>query len=177
MVNWFKRKKEIDIETDINVLYSPLKGNLVDIKNVNDKTFSSGMMGHGLAIFPETNMVSSPIDGEVMMIFPTKHAIGIKAKNGCDVIIHIGIDTVELKGECFDCKVKVGDQVKVGQDLVDVQMSKVKAKGYDTVTMIVITNSDDYDISQISSQRDVQRSDKLLRIVGKETSVENSKIT
>lgn len=176
-MNWFRKRKFDYVVSDMNVFYSPANGRLIDIKEVSDKTFSSGIMGWGLAIIPTTNIVSSPVEGEIILVFPTKHAIGIKGKNGSEIILHIGIDTVELKGEYFDCRVKVGDQVRVGQDLVEVQMNKIKRKGYDTTTMVVITNPDEYNISRISDQHDVSRNDELLRIVRKEPAIENSKTT
>ncbi len=172
MINWFKKQNRIDV-SDINVLYSPMNGKLIDIKDVNDKTFSSGIMGRGIAIIPDSNLISAPIEGEIIMIFPTKHAIGIKGNNGCELIIHIGIDTVELKGEYFDCKVKLGDLVKPGQPLVDVQMNKIRAKGYDTSTMLVITNSNEFDINQLTTNSLIIKSEKLLSIVRKGNTIEN----
>ena len=101
-------------------------------------------MGKGVAIIPVDGKVVSPINGTVQTIFKTKHAIGLLSDEGVEVLIHIGMDTVQLNGEHFTAYIKDGDRVKVGDPLVDVDLEAVRAKGYETVTPVIITNSDQY---------------------------------
>lgn len=125
-------------------LYSVAAGELMPLENVNDQAFSTGALGKGIGILPTSNEVVSPIEGEVTVVFPTKHAIGLKTKEGVEVLIHIGIDTVELDGKYFDTIVKQGDQVTAGQLLATVDFAGVKAAGYDPTIIVVITNTTDY---------------------------------
>ena len=116
----------------------------VDRLVVEDETFASGIMGKGVAIIPVDGKVVSPINGTVQTIFKTKHAIGLLSDEGVEVLIHIGMDTVQLNGEHFTAHIKDGDRVKVGDPLVDVDLEAIRAKGYETVTPVIITNSDQY---------------------------------
>lgn len=123
---------------------SPMKGESVPLSEVNDATFSEEIMGKGIAIIPTDNNVVSPIDGTVSMVFNTKHAIGLKSDDGAEILIHIGLDTVKLDGEHFTTFVNSGDRVKVGDKLVEVDMTAIKEKGFDTITPIIVTNTSDY---------------------------------
>ena len=123
---------------------SPMKGEAVPLSEVNDATFSEEIMGKGIAIMPTDNNVVSPIDGTVSMVFNTKHAIGLKSDDGAEILIHIGLDTVKLDGEHFTTFVNSGDRVKVGDKLVEVDMTAIKEKGFDTITPIIVTNTSDY---------------------------------
>ena len=100
-------------------------------------------MGDGLAIDPEETTVTAPFDGTIAALFPTKHAIGLVSEQGAEVLIHIGIDTVDLNGEHFTAFVKQGDQVKAGQKLVEFDQKKIKEAGYSTQTMFVVSNTPD----------------------------------
>jgi PTS system glucose-specific IIA component len=104
--------------------------------------FAEKMMGDGLAIEPAEGLVVSPVDGEIMQVFPTKHAIGIRAKNGAEILIHIGLETVSLNGEGFQTYISEGDKVKTGDKLVAFDMEIIKEKAKSTVTPIIITNTD-----------------------------------
>lgn len=123
---------------------SPLEGDVVDLKNVNDEAFSSAAMGKGIAIKPINGVVTSPVDGTVEVLFKTKHAVGIKANNGTEILIHIGIDTVKLEGKYFEAHVKQGSKVKIGDELITFDIASIKSEGYDVTTPIIITNSNDY---------------------------------
>ena len=123
---------------------APIKGEAVPLSEVNDATFSEEIMGKGIAIIPTDDNVVSPIDGTVSMVFNTKHAIGLKTDDGAEILIHIGLDTVKLEGEHFTTFVNSGDRVKVGDKLVQFDRKKIKDKGYDIITPIIITNSSDY---------------------------------
>ena len=119
-------------------------GKLVKLSEINDKAFSSGALGSGVGIIADNNLVVSPVDGEVACVFPTKHAFGLKTESGVELLIHIGIDTVELEGKHFTTMVNQGDKVKIGQPLVQVDFDKVKEEGFDPTIIMVVTNTQDY---------------------------------
>lgn len=129
------RKKE-------EVLFSPLSGKVLNLQEVPDPTFAQKMLGEGIAIEPFEGKVTSPVNGEIIQIFPTKHAVGILSESGLEVLIHIGIDTVSMDGEGFTARVKAGDRVKVGQPLIDFSIELVKEKAASTITPMIITNSE-----------------------------------
>ena len=128
----------------------------IEITEVPDEVFSSKMMGEGLAIIPTTNIVKAPADGEITVVMEeSKHAVGIKFENGVDALIHVGIDTVALKGKGFELFVKSGDKVKEGENLLKFDEKLIKEKGLLTHTMMVITNSSDYPDMVIETGKDV----------------------
>ncbi|MDD6383366.1 MAG: glucose PTS transporter subunit IIA [Selenomonadaceae bacterium] len=126
-------------------LDSPLNGHLIELKDVKDPAFASGAMGKGAAVKDPDGKVYSPVDGEVTVFFGTKHAIGIHADNGADILIHVGIDTVNLGGKFFEAKVAQGERVKRGQLLLVFDPEGIKGAGYDTTTPILVTNAFEYD--------------------------------
>jgi len=136
--------KEIKQETNKVIakdsFVSPLSGRLLDLADAPDDVFSKKMMGDGFAIEPENGEVVSPVNGKITTIFPTKHAIGIVADNGREILIHFGIDTVNLKGEGLETLVEQGDTVKMGQPILRVDINKVKAKVPSTITPVIFTN-------------------------------------
>lgn len=125
-------------------MLAPLKGRVLPLNQVSDKAFSSGALGKGIAIIPEENIIHSPVDGEVVCLFPTNHAIGLKTEYGIEVLIHIGIDTVQLEGDYFKAFVKIGDRVKKGDDLIKADFEAIKKANYDPTVITVITNTADY---------------------------------
>ncbi|RAM16726.1 PTS beta-glucoside transporter subunit IIABC, partial [Listeria ivanovii] len=122
------------------ILASPLNGEVVELKNVPDKVFSTGELGHGLAIIPSDGKLVAPVDGEIMVAFPTGHAIGMCTNNGTEILMHIGLETVELNGKYFDVKVKVGQKVSKGDVLVLFDREKILEENYNLITPILITN-------------------------------------
>ncbi|WP_210365079.1 PTS glucose transporter subunit IIA [Bacillus sp. REN3] len=123
-------------------MLSPITGNAVSLDQVPDPVFSEKMMGDGIAIEPSEGVVVSPVDGEILQVFPTKHAVGIKAKNGAEILIHIGLETVSLKGEGFETHVKQGDTVSAGDKLVTFDLNVIGEKAKSTITPVIITNTD-----------------------------------
>lgn len=121
----------------------PVKGNIKPIDQADDAAFAAKAMGDGLAIDPEDTTVTAPFDGTIAALFPTKHAIGLVSENGAEILIHIGIDTVDLNGEHFTAFVNQGDKVKAGQKLVEFDQKKIKEAGYSTQTMFVVSNTPD----------------------------------
>ncbi|MFM1515591.1 PTS glucose transporter subunit IIA [Helcococcus ovis] len=123
-------------------LVSPMTGKLVDITEVEDITFSQKFLGDGVAIKPTEGTVVSPVDGKIIQVFHTKHALGINVK-GIEILIHIGMNTVELKGKGFEVFVKEGDKVNIGDKLVEVDLNYLEENGYPTETPVVITNMEE----------------------------------
>ena len=140
MLNFLKKKKAEENNKDLK-LYAPIKGEVIELEKVPDPVFAQKMLGDGIAIAPQEGIVYSPIDGEVVQFFETKHAIAIKGRTGIELLIHIGLDTVALKGEGFTGFVKNGDSVKVGQKLLEFDMEAVGSKAKSLITPVVITNS------------------------------------
>lgn len=122
---------------------APLTGTLKSLEEVPDPVFSQKMMGDGIAIDPTVGKVVSPVDGEIMQLFPTKHAVGIKAKNGAEILIHIGLETVSMNGEGFEAHVSEGSKVNIGDPLITYDLDLVKEKAKSTITPIILTNGDD----------------------------------
>ena len=125
-------------------IVSPIVGQMVDLKDVNDPVFSSGAMGQGVAVKPSEGVVYAPADAEVTIAFATGHAYGLKTENGAEILIHVGIDTVSMNGDGFDQKVAQGDKVKAGDVLGTFDAAKIAAAGLDDTTMVIVTNTADY---------------------------------
>lgn len=123
---------------------SPIKGTVLKLEKMKDDAFASGVLGKGAAIIPEEGKVYAPTDGVITALFPTLHAIGMQADNGLELLIHIGLDTVQLNGEGFQAMVKQGDRVKKGQLLVTFDKEFIESKGFCLETPVLVTNSDDF---------------------------------
>lgn len=143
-------EKSLEAEVAEQMIYSPLTGEIKSLKEVNDPTFSEEILGKGVAILPEEGVVYSPFDGEVSSIFETKHAIGLTSNNGTELLIHVGLETVNLGGKYFETHISQGDQVKKGDKLISFELQEIK-KTHDTITPVIIANSDDF--SEISVQK------------------------
>lgn len=138
-------------------------GEIVKLADVPDPVFAQKMMGDGIAIDPLEGKITSPIDGEIVQVFPTKHAVGIKAENGTEVLIHIGLDTVSMKGEGFTTHVSTGKKVKVGDLLVTFDVALVKEKAESTITPMIITNTDNMEtISKLIEAGSVEAGNQSL---------------
>lgn len=131
-----------------STIYSPCDGEFKSLNEVKDEVFSKELMGKGFAVVPTTGDIHSPVDGKVTMVFPTKHAIGITDKNNVEYILHIGIDTVQLKGTGFQTSVQEGDSVKAGDLLVNCDLAMLKQAGYQTDVLVIVTNHKDVRIKQ-----------------------------
>lgn len=129
---------------DESNVYSPLKGTAVAMTSVPDETFASGVLGLGAAVDPTEGRVVAPADAEVSTLFDTNHAIGLTLDNGMELLIHIGINTVELKGEGYTAHIAEGDRVKRGQTLITFDKAFIESSGYKTITPVIITNPDDF---------------------------------
>jgi len=137
---------------------------------VPDATFAGGVIGQGVAIRPTEGLLASPFDGEVVSVFGTKHAIGVRSDDGVEVLLHIGIDTVQLNGEHFTAHVAQGDRVTAGQSLVSFDVAAILAAGYDLVTPIVVTNGVEFPTLTVVADGEVEAGAPLLRVRAAEVS-------
>lgn len=153
-------KSNVAVEKEI--LKSPLKGNVMNLSDVKDDAFAQGALGKGIAINPTEGKVVAPFDGTVMTLFPTKHAIGLISEKGMEVLIHIGLDTVQLNGKHFEAHVQQGDKVKLGQTLVTFDIEAMKKEGFNLETPIIITNTTDYLDLLETQEKTVKQLDEII---------------
>ncbi|MBW4828986.1 MAG: PTS glucose transporter subunit IIA [Clostridiaceae bacterium] len=158
MLNFFKKKRTEKI-------IAPMTGEIVPIESVPDKVFSEKMLGDGVAIDPDEGLVVSPVDGEIVSIFPTNHAVGLKTKDGLEILIHIGLDTVELKGKGFKGFIGQNDKVKKGDLLVEFDIDYVKGEGKSPITPVVITNGDELKDIIKNSGKVEKGEDEILNLI------------
>ena len=135
----FKKSKK---EEQIKGIVSPTNGELLDISKVPDEVFSTKMMGDGFAMKSEDGIIVSPVDGKVGVVFETKHAVILQSKEGREILIHLGIDTVNLKGKGFEVFVNVGDEVKAGDKLVKMDVPFIEANAKSAISPVIFTNLD-----------------------------------
>lgn len=147
------------------VIYSPLNGEVVKLSEVNDPTFSQEIMGKGIAIQPLNGRVVSPVNGVVAALFGTKHAIALQSDDGAEILIHIGIDTVELEGKHFTAQVEQGARVSAGELLVEFDAEAIKSEGYDVVTSIIVTNTDNYSDIKGTDKKEIVEKESLIEVI------------
>ncbi|MEE3746781.1 beta-glucoside-specific PTS transporter subunit IIABC [Streptococcus suis] len=147
------------------IIASPLIGKVVKLEDVPDAVFASGAMGRGIAIDPLDGILVSPAKAEVTLVFPTKHAIGLRTENGAELLIHIGMDTVSLAGKGFESFVQVGDQVEAGQKLLEFDLHQIKAADLPVITPIIVTNTADYEDILVTQEIQINSGDYLLTTV------------
>lgn len=159
-------KEELSLNDEI--IASPVTGQSKSLTDVNDEVFSTLMMGNGAAVVPSDGTIYAPVDGEITIAYETKHAYGLKSDNGAEVLIHIGIDTVNLKGAPFESFVKQGQHVKKGDKLGTVDIQQVKDTGLDPTVMVVITNTANYAAVDRITESKVEHGDQLIAVTVKE---------
>ncbi|WP_445429795.1 beta-glucoside-specific PTS transporter subunit IIABC [Bacillus atrophaeus] len=157
-------EKAPEMKVDGEMIHSPIKGEVKALSEVNDSVFSAEIMGKGFAIVPEEGLAVAPVSGIITAVFKTKHAIGITSDRGAEVLIHIGLDTVQLDGRHFDVLVKEGDKVSPGDPLVSFDIEKIKAAGYDVITPVIITNTDQYAVTAVKESGTVKTNEALLAL-------------
>lgn len=163
MFNFFKKKKK----DEGHILVAPAKGKAVALSEVNDPTFSEGLLGNGVAIIPTEGKIYSPCDGKIEMVFDTLHAVNMISDFGAEILIHVGLDTVKLKGDGYESHVNQGDEVKKGDLLLTVDLEKLKSAGFDTITPMIICNTDDYAEVTPSTNLDVNVGDAVISVKDK----------
>lgn len=145
---------------------SPLTGNILSLDKVNDETFAKKMLGEGIAIIPSNGNVVAPVTGIISSVFPTKHAIGLISQDGVEVLIHVGLETVNLKGEGFTSFVKEGDVVQKGDLLLEVDFESLSEKGYDITTPVIVTNTQNFlDVLPMTDKAEVESGQDILAIL------------
>ncbi|MGY5268257.1 beta-glucoside-specific PTS transporter subunit IIABC [Paraclostridium bifermentans] len=158
-----KEVKSTKLEKEIVV--SPIKGEVLNLSNIEDAAFSSGVLGQGVAIIPSDGKVVAPVDGVVTTLFPSLHAIGILSDEGVEVLIHIGLNTVQLEGRGFEACIKQGDRITKGQTILKFDIDVIKEAGYSVVTPIVVTNSSQFlDVVQTES-KNIELEDNLITVI------------
>ncbi|EGO2794895.1 PTS glucose transporter subunit IIA [Enterococcus faecalis] len=136
-------------------IQAPVQGQLVSLDQINDEVFASQQMGKTLAIYPTEEQIVSPGNGQVTALYPTHHAIGLKLDNGAEILLHIGINTVELKGRGFETFVKVGERVRLGQKLLSFDKQVIQAAGYDPTVLVIVTNTVEMAIIETTKQTEI----------------------
>ena len=149
---------------NVDSVYAPMAGKAVPITEVPDPTFAEGMLGNGIAILPAEGKVYAPCDAKVDMMFTTGHAVSLVADFGAEILIHVGLETVGLEGKPFTVHVANGDAVKKGQLLIEVDLEAVKAAGLNTITPVLICNTDDYPTFNTFFGKDVTNEDVVIEL-------------
>lgn len=158
-----KEVKSTKLEKEIVV--SPIKGKVLNLSDIEDAAFSSGVLGQGVAIIPSDGKVVAPVNGVVTTLFPSLHAIGILSDEGVEVLIHIGLNTVQLEGRGFEACIKQGDRITKGQTILKFDIDVIKEAGYSVVTPIVVTNSSQFlDVVQTES-KNIELEDNLITVI------------
>ncbi len=160
-----KRAKVTKTKEGETLLASPLKGKVVKLSEVKDEAFSSGALGMGIAIEPEEGVLYAPAEGTVSALFPTGHAIGLTTAGGLELLMHVGMDTVQLDGKGFKAFVEAGEEVKQGQKLLEFDRKLIGEAGYSLVTPVLVTNSDEFERVEPTEADKVQAGDLLLRVM------------
>lgn len=164
----FKFEKEVDLPSVKEVILEDatvsnlIKGNIIPLNEVKDGAFASGALGKGFAIEPIEGKVIAPFNGKIEAVFPTKHAIGLVSETGIELLIHVGLNTVELKGQYFDTLVEPGQTVKKGQAILNFDLEKIKESGYETQVPVVITNSPQYSSIELTNKGKLFNNEEVL---------------
>ena len=156
----FGKKEEINP----NHIYAPMAGEAVEISEVPDPTFSSGMLGNGIAIKPTDGKVYAPVNGTVDTMFETGHAVSLVSDNGIEILIHVGLETVSLNGAPFQVKCKNGQKVKKGDLLFVADLDAIAGAGLPTITPVLVCNSDDYTTFNVSTGKTVAQGEVVIQL-------------
>lgn len=158
---------EVSTKTLNEKIKSPIKGNVVLLSEVNDPTFAQEMLGKGIAIEPSIGRVVSPVNGVVSALFPSKHAIGLTSDKGTEILIHIGLDTVNLEGKYFTAHVSTGDKLTVGQLMIEFEIDRIKEAGYEIVTPVLVTNVDNYKKIDNCDKGFINEQEDIINVISK----------
>ena len=145
-----------------NGIFAPIAGAAVPVSEVPDPTFSSGMLGNGVAVIPTEGKVYAPCNATVDMMFTTGHAVSLVADNGAEILIHVGLETVALEGKPFTVHVENGQKVAKGDLMIEVDLEAVKAAGLNTITPVLVCNSDDFGTFKTFTGKDVTNADLVI---------------
>lgn len=151
-------------EAEREQILSPAEGKTVPLSEVNDPTFSQEILGRGVAVIPSRGRIVAPADGILTVVFETKHAISITTDKGAEIIVHVGLDTVNLKGEHYTAYKNQGDRVKAGDLLLEFDMEAIKAAGYDVITPVIVCNTPDYPDMECHAGMGVKELDPIIEL-------------
>ncbi|MEC0304097.1 beta-glucoside-specific PTS transporter subunit IIABC [Terribacillus saccharophilus] len=157
-------QKEEKLAIGNDVIASPFQGSIVSLSEIKDEAFATGALGKGVAIIPSEGKLYAPASGVVSVLFPTKHAIGITADSGAEILVHIGMDTVQLDGKFFDAHVKQGDRVEKGQLLIEFDLDSIQNAGFDITTPVVVTDVKGYNLVAATEEKQVKWGEPLLTL-------------
>lgn len=146
------------------VIGSPVTGKCVPLKTVNDPTFADEILGKGVAVVPTEGKFYAPADGTVNTVFPTGHAVAMTTDRGTELLIHVGLDTVNLQGEHYTKHVEDGAKVKKGDLLLEADLEQIRAAGYDTITPVIVCNSDAFKSMNMEAEKEVTVGDTLMKL-------------
>ncbi|OCL27210.1 PTS glucose transporter subunit IIA [Orenia metallireducens] len=158
MFNIFNKNNKVEF-------LAPMTGEIVKIEDVPDKVFAEKMLGDGIAINPSEGTIVAPCSGEIIQIFPTNHAVGIKTETNLELLIHIGIDTVKLNGKGFESFIEKGDKVKAGDKLIKIDLDYVKENAKSLITPLVITNMSEVDKMNKQQGSVVSGKDQVMEVI------------
>lgn len=159
-----KKSQAAESHTEQQAIMSPLSGKLVALSDINDDVFSQGLLGQGVAIIPDKGEVVAPVSGEIITFLESKHAVGIRTDNGLELLIHVGLDTVNLNGKHFTGHIKPGDRVSTGDRLISFDLHEITRLGYDPITPVVIINSDDYASVVCTAPQPIAPLDTIIKV-------------
>lgn len=165
MINAIKNKLGFSSKESVYKVNSPTVGKTISLSKVNDPTFAEEMIGKGVAVIPEKGEIYAPVTGKIESIFETKHAFAMITEFGVQVLVHVGINTVSLKGKFFEAHVSKEDSVKAGDLILTVDLEKVKELGYDMTTMIVICNTEEYKQVEGIYEKYTNLGDEVIKII------------
>lgn len=154
----------LEVDGDKEIIGAPIIGEAVTSDQISDPTFQQEMLGKGIAIRPTVGKVFAPADGKIEMMIDSLHAVSMTSDKGAEILIHVGIDTVELKGQHFKGHVKEGEMVKRGDLLIEFDVDAIKAAGYDTIVPVIICNSDDYAEVERVTGKQVQAGETIIKL-------------
>lgn len=150
--------------TEAKTVYAPFSGNVIPLEEMPDPVFSAGVLGPGCGIEPLEETVYAPFNGTVTQVADSKHAIGLESEDGIELLIHVGVDTVDMNGKGFHAFVKVGQKVHMGDKLLAFSASEIKAAGHPTTTAVLVTNADDAGTPELLSQGRMEQSAPVMKI-------------
>ncbi|MBN3056728.1 beta-glucoside-specific PTS transporter subunit IIABC [Pectobacterium brasiliense] len=159
-----KKPQAAESHSEQQAIMSPLSGKLVALSDINDDVFSQGLLGQGVAIIPDKGEVVAPVSGEIITFLESKHAVGIRTDNGLELLIHVGLDTVNLNGKHFTGHIKPGDRVSAGDRLISFDLHEITRLGYDPITPVVIINSDDYASVVCTAPQPIAPLDTIIKV-------------
>lgn len=160
----FRKKEKVEENIEKIVIGSPTEGKVVPMEEIPDPVFSQGVLGACCGVMPEEGKVFAPINGEIVQVSDTKHAVGIAGANGLELIIHVGIDTVDMEGDGFTVDVKKGDKVKKGDFILTMDLDKIKAAGHPDLVILAVTNSGENKEAKLVANENVKPGEDLFQI-------------